>query len=639
MGINPLFADNSMAESQGGVDGELEPYVVVVTRTPLGLDRVSPSVDYIDGEQIEQWQARDLVDVIDALPGMVVIESGGAGAQTSLFTRGTESNHTAFFLDGRRLNSGFGNQYDFENLPIANVSNVQVQRGASSVNYGSSGIGGVIDVQTQSALGQQAPQSSVSAEIGSNDYRRGAFTASVATDRLGVSVAGSMVSTDNERSNDAYESESYTARIDYQLPNNWSLELLGQSTNSFKQLPSSIVSPTFEDEQDTHNWLISPGIRYATDDLSVHFFYSRSETKQDLFQINSAFAPFPSFAYLGDFPISNTTEIESDELNLQADYSVTEHFLFSIGFTYRNDEARNSNLNTFNPLDPAVPYAEGFEQLGVYAHALWFFGDLELRGGLRSDEYSDFDDEVTGSMEVVYNLVDTSAAIFAKVAKSYAPPGAADIAFDSNTSTSLDAERSVSYELGVRQSLFQDDVTYSIVLFRNEIENLLSFDPLSFDTFNVERATTEGLELSVDYQVTEKLNLQLGYTYLIAESDRLNDPRTSFADAGIDAANGVPLARRPKHLLQASVDYHFTEALHAGIQATGHFDREDVDPSTFLQVEAEDYIVLRLVFDWAVNEHLTLFSRIENLLDEAYAPAAGFPALGRAGYIGARWTF
>ena len=91
---------------------ELQEYVVVATRTPLGLDRVSPSVSYISLEEMELWQDLQLTDVLEREAGMTVIQSGAKGGQTSLFNRGTESNHTAFFIDGRRLNSGFGNQFD-----------------------------------------------------------------------------------------------------------------------------------------------------------------------------------------------------------------------------------------------------------------------------------------------------------------------------------------------------------------------------------------------------------------------------------------------------------------------------------------------------------------------------------------------
>ena len=58
-----LYAEE--VEAEAGASEELVPYVVVATRTPLGLDRVSPSVSYVSADEIEQWQYRDLSGVLE----------------------------------------------------------------------------------------------------------------------------------------------------------------------------------------------------------------------------------------------------------------------------------------------------------------------------------------------------------------------------------------------------------------------------------------------------------------------------------------------------------------------------------------------------------------------------------------------
>jgi vitamin B12 transporter len=606
----------------------LPTYVVVSTRTPLSMDRVSPSVSFIGDDEIELSQQRNLVDVIEQDAGIVLIESGGIGAQSSLFTRGTESNHTAFFMDGRRLNAGFGNQYDLEFLSVSNLSSVQIQRGASSVNYGSSGIGGVIDLRTKSAFDAGTTGGSITAEVGSNNYHRGALTASFVEGDFGFSLAGSILSTDNERENDEYEASHLTTRFDYHLSDVWSLELVGQYADAAKELPNSVVSPTLEDHQDTENWLISPGIRYATDELSFHFFYSRSETQTTLYQVRSSFDAF--WAYRGEHPITNVIGVNSDEFSVQMDYSWSDEILLTTGLVYRSDDASNSNLE-FDPLNPVIPFEESFHQFGGYAQILWLIDNIELRGGLRYDDYSDFDSEITGSAEVIYHVDNFNASFFAKYATSYAPPGAADIAFDSDMfDTPLDAEQSTSYELGFRQNMLSGDFEWALVVFRNNIDDMLGFDAIEiapsvfeFDTINVKSAKTEGVELNLAYAATNQLNLSAGYTYLTA----------------LDEDTHGRLVRRPRHMLQLAADYSFTDTLDAGIQATAYFDREDIDPLTFSKVDADDFIAVRLFADWAVGGNVTLFARVENLFDEEYEPAAGFSALGRAGYIGARFDF
>lgn len=618
---------------------ELDEYVIVSTRTPVSMDRLSPSVSVISPEEMAQWQDQSLAEAISRTPGLVLWSNGSTGSLTSLSTRGTESNHTGFFLDGRRLNPGFGNQYDLEFLPLNNLESIEVQRGASTVNFGSSGIGGAINARLKPAIGLEKPEASLYGEGGSNGYRKVGLSMAAGRETVGLSVSASALETDNERENDGYEKTNLVSRFDWRLTDHVYFELLSTVFDTKKEMPGPANNPTPSDVNDTTNWLVSPGMRYLSDELSVHLFYSRSERNADVFEVNSAFdySTFPA-TFLGDFPISNEIDVVADEVDLQLDYTLSDQVLLTSGAVYRNDDVHNTNIYTSSPQNPPVPYEESFQQWGTYALLSWQISDaFEARGGIRYDDYSEYDDEATGHVSLIYKLIDSDAAFFAKFANSYAPPSAVDLAYDSDQSTPLNAEESVSYEIGFRQRLLDDDLTYSLVLFRNEIDDLLSYEPTTFDTFNVEEAVTQGVELSFEYQASEKLMLDLGYTYLVAESDRLNDPRTGGFTA--DPADDVPLARRPEHLLQLSAFYEFTDSLSAGLQAIGQFEREDIDPSTFLLVPAEDFFVVRLVADWEVDKNWSIFGRVENLLDEDYASAAGYPALGRTGYLGVKYAF
>jgi len=605
------YGRESSGAGAGGATDELEPYVVVATRTPLKPDRISPSVSYVSAGKIEIQQSYPLTDVLAGEPGLTVIQAGGKGAQTSLFSRGTESNHTAFFLDGRRLNPGFGNQYDLDLLTTANLESVQVMRGASSVNYGSSGIGGVVELRTRSGLAEEAITGQIEAEMGSNQYRRGALEAALSEGPFGFSISGSTLHTENERPNDDYDTQAVIPRLDYQINEALDFEVIGQYLRSEKELPGTVVSPTPDDWQETVNWLISPGLRYDTEELSVHLYYAHSRSRLDAF----------------DFGSENTIEVDSDEVSLQVDAGITEKMLLTLGGVTRSDDASNSNIAFFGP---PVPYHERFTQVGGYGQLIWQATEaLELRGGIRYDHYTDFESQLTGNLEAIYHFRGTGLTFFAKASTSYAPPGASDIAFDSNVSeTPLNPEESRSYEGGLRyEELFGSTLEFSILYFRNDIDELLDFifDPVTstFDTVNVKEASTEGVEVAFRYALEDKLNLNAAYTYLTAEDD----------------TNEVRLARRPRHTIQLGAHYALHDSLRAGIQGLGYFDREDIDPATFAQRDHEDFFVVRLIADWAFHEDWTVFARIENLLDETYEPAAGFPALGRSGYLGLRYRF
>lgn len=592
----------SAEEADDGPVHELPPqYVMVSTRTPISLERASPSVELIDSEEMEFWQDRGLFDVISRESGLALARNGSVGSVGSLFIRGTESRHTAVLLDGRRLNPGLANQFDLEHLTVDNLSSVQLMKGASSVIYGLSGIGGVIDLRTDSAF-DSTDFGHVSHEFGSNDYVRTSGGLDYVGENWGTSLELSALSTENERVNDDYESSSLTHRLDFNISDRFALEFVGRYTDTEKKNPGSVFNPSSFAYGETENWLLSPGFRYSTDDLSVHFFYSRSELK---------FEGVNDFG--GAFPFLSS--VDSDEFSLQVDLSLGENMLLTAGANHRVDEPFSSNN---------ASYDTEFKQTGAFLQLIAVVSDsLELRGGLRADEFSEYDDVLTGNLEVIYTIEDWQTGVFAKVANSFSPPTGQDLIFDGDpVTTPVNPEESVSYELGVRKSFDNQQLEIEMVYFRNEIDDLIDFvfdsNTSVFDGFNIDEALTEGVEAGFDYQLNESFFLSGSYTYLTAENETTDER----------------LEKRPRHTIQLSAEYAVTDDVSLGVNATTHVDRIG-----FNNAVLKDFSVVNLVGSWAVSEEIDVFVRINNLFDKGYELSAGYPSLRRAGYIGARYTF
>ena len=77
-----------------------ETLIVSATRVSTPLNQVASSVTVVGQNEIEARQLRSLPDILSAIPGLNLVRAGGQGGQTSLFTRGTNSNHTKILLDG-----------------------------------------------------------------------------------------------------------------------------------------------------------------------------------------------------------------------------------------------------------------------------------------------------------------------------------------------------------------------------------------------------------------------------------------------------------------------------------------------------------------------------------------------------------
>jgi vitamin B12 transporter len=127
----------------------LGPVIVTATRTELPVDRVLANVEVVAASELERQPAADLGDVLRMRAGVEVARLGGPGQQTSLFLRGTESNHVLVLVDGLRINPGTIGSAAIQNIAPELVERVEIVKGPRSALYGSDAVGGVINVITR----------------------------------------------------------------------------------------------------------------------------------------------------------------------------------------------------------------------------------------------------------------------------------------------------------------------------------------------------------------------------------------------------------------------------------------------------------------------------------------------------------
>ena len=130
---------------------ELKPDLVVTpSRMPEARDRTLAPVSVISREDIRQSAAQDLFELLRLQPGVDIVRTGGPGTQTSIFLRGSNSNHVLVLVDGIRVSSANTGAYAWEQLPLGQVERVEIVRGPRGSLYGSDSIGGVIHIFTRS---------------------------------------------------------------------------------------------------------------------------------------------------------------------------------------------------------------------------------------------------------------------------------------------------------------------------------------------------------------------------------------------------------------------------------------------------------------------------------------------------------
>src|ERR1700733_11586152 len=129
--------------------------VVSPTAIVTPTNQVANSITAITAQDIATQQYRTLPDVLNTVPGLNVVQSGGPGSQTSVFLRGTNSNHTKILIDASYVGDPTtpNGAIDLSHLLVGDAAQVEVLRGPQSGLYGSDAIGGVISIITQKGEG------------------------------------------------------------------------------------------------------------------------------------------------------------------------------------------------------------------------------------------------------------------------------------------------------------------------------------------------------------------------------------------------------------------------------------------------------------------------------------------------------
>jgi len=125
---------------------------VTVSKTPNSsiLNKEGINKITITKEDIIKSGAVDTNDILKLIPGLDIFQSGAKGQQTSLFTRGSESNHTLVLLNGIAINdqSTTDGLHDFGQDFIQTIQQIEIYKGANGAHFGPSAIAGAINFIT-----------------------------------------------------------------------------------------------------------------------------------------------------------------------------------------------------------------------------------------------------------------------------------------------------------------------------------------------------------------------------------------------------------------------------------------------------------------------------------------------------------
>jgi len=605
--------------------------VITANYTPTPSDQVGSSVTVVDGGKVTRTSPGSLAQVLRTVPGVTVLESGGPGASADVRIRGADTGDTVVLVNGVRVNdpAAAHDEFDFVTLATNDIARIEVLRGPQSAIYGSDATGGVINIITR----RQTKPSSFTATVEGGAYGtvNGSVAGGVRSGDFGLRYSAADFHTNgfSRRGNtpgvtyepDGADRVSGTATLTYNPADGPALEASVTGTHGVFQY-DSVSNPNAANVSRRDQ-----GSGYVKLTLPPSGILTQSFT-------GSVSVLDRQYDEPGGSPSQYGYASSTVSGAYQATLDLAHAGLLTAGFEADAVHAHYAanNSGTFSAFDSAATDWATYVQ-----HQLDLSDHLHLTLSGRYDGEVGSDGFLTGRAAVAYELPNAGTTLRASIGTGakrptayqignnlyFAEPGNAPIGTVVNTD--LQPEHSWGADAGIEQALFGGKLHVSATAFYNRFSNLLEFEPFSGSFVNgaydnIDAAESYGVEFSADAVIWPKyLAANVTYTWM---------PTRDFS-------TGYWLPRRP--LNSGSFSLTFTPDPRWALTLTGTIVGARTN-SVSSSAVIPGYYRLDAYASYALSDSVKLFTRVDNLTNNAYQDPPGYNAAGLSAYIGLTWN-
>lgn len=572
-------------------ESRLPPVQVTASRVELGIDDTLASVSVITREDIANSQAPDVLELLRRVPGLDLARTGGSGASTSVFMRGTNSNHVLVLIDGVRVASVNTGGFAWEHLPLDQIERIEIVRGPRAAYWGSDAIGGVISITTRKDAGPTASaragrwgRYALAAGYGFGDETT-SFTITAGAESLEGFNATRPGNFSFDPDTDGYDNRNlslrgshafgsqrlgfsaYATRADVEFDR-------GETDARNEALALTLSGPLGE------RWNHELVLGHGGERLDTPAFAQRFDTERTQFDWIHRVA-------LGDT-------------------------LRSV-FGYNGLDERGGNRNTATARDI---YRKSRRHHALFASLQGDPAPFHYEIALRRDDSSQYGGANTA--QVAGGLAFESGRVYASWGQGFRAPNFNELyspgfggSFAGNPD--LEPERSRSVEIGATLALGES--RFSIAAYDTTVRNLIAFQGPRSQAININRAEIDGIEA--------RFQRRVGPVDLTIDVAKLD---------AIDARSGLQLLRRPKQKAGIDGDLAIGEAGRLGVAWQYVSSRRDFGG------ELSSHTLTELRYRHELGGGFTLGARLDNLFDREYELARGFATPRREWLLTLSWN-
>lgn len=544
-----LKLDFDLEESQFSLDQ----IVVTGTKTFKRQTQSPVIVNVIDSKSLGDVQACSLSEGLRFQPGLRVETDCQTCNYTQLRMNGLGGGYSQILINGRPIFSPLTGLYGMEQVPTNMIDRIEVVRGGGSSLYGSSAIGGTVNVITkipnENSFDLNYTHQSINGEASEN-ILSGNATALSHLGNAGVSFfinrrerAMYDYNDDNFSEIPELKNSSIGANLFFQPTENQKIEVSISNLSEYRYGGEMVDGPAhlaLQSEERTHNvWMgnIDYQINFNDDNSSFISYVAGQNTERD--------------HYTGIFP--------DDSLGI-TNHLITPPYGISDNTTFQAGVQLNHRLQNFcgginvltvggeyvvdDVLDEIVAYNYKVDQLtknaGGFFQSDWeVTPSINLLTGVRFDKHNLVDKIITSPRASLLYKLKSNTQFRLTWSTGFRAPQAFDadlhIAFAGGgisrigLSPDLKEERSNSWSGSVNYDLPKDKfiIGFTAEGFYTYLQNAFFQESIGEDAFgelfekrNGEGATVQGTTLEVRANYNQKIQLEGGFTLQTSEYDK-----------------------------------------------------------------------------------------------------------------------
>jgi vitamin B12 transporter len=583
----------------------LDTQIVTAQRHAGTIGSTSRETWVLSAADLQRLGAATVADALRFVPGVTVKDTGLFGSLQTVALRGTKSEQTLVLVDGRPINDPDTGAVDFSSIPVNGISRIEVVSGGASTLYGSSAVGGVINIISARPV---ASSSSAFFELGyAGAVDEGVSASSTDPSSLGIRIDARTTHARDAFAYPAFETLPAGTRTDDDA------KLADVAVAVSRDLGAAHVRLRLSDDaQDTGvpgdvSFAVTPLGRqqriFDRSDLALEVPAGRNEWTLQLFADGRRLhvgVPVPANPSFGFDALDNGT---SRGFSVRDSISASNAQLVTFGYDSRGDHVLFGGLTT----QPSVVASD--------ATTAWYIADdlhapgsrLSSSIGLRSERPQGTAATSVPSIGVSERVA--GVTLRANYARAFRTPDLDDRYFPFAGNPALRPEYAATFDAGATTDFGAGNATVS--WFGVDTNNLIVFNPTTFLPVNIAKASVRGIEAQTDFVVGSADHASVAYTTY---------PRA----ADLSAPPGTRLLYRPT----ATGSAEFWRASGHGGQglSLAFTGRRFANETNTIGLPA--YATLGAFVERPLGRGVGLTVRLDNLTGERVEDTYGYPVLG-----------